>query len=156
MSQPQVFVERVPEYYENLATDLGKLMPALSEHRIDDGPVAEELVRPAVESPQHEIIVARSVKDGKVVGAANLSKIIAFELKKPEYWLGGFVTSQEMRGQGVGFEIWQEIIEVCREQRANLGWTSNADRKDRAEAIEFYTRQGAKVRPTTVFHLEVE
>lgn len=153
MSKARVFVERVPEYYEQLAVDLGRLMPHLSDGRSDD-PLPEHMIRPAIESDNHAILVAKSLEDGSIVGAANLSLTIPYELPRPEFWLGGFVVSQ--RRQGIGSELWKGILGECRARKANLGWTSNAKRTDRQDAIQFYTAQGAEVRDTTVFHLQVD
>lgn len=155
MSKPKFIVERVPEYYERLSVDLGALMPALSTHRTPE-PLPETAIRPSIESPQHELIIARSEDDARIVGAATLSQIYSMELKKPEYWLGGFVVDPAIRNQGLGSRIFNEAVRVCAENDSNMGWTSNHNRTDRADAIRFYESKGAKVRQTTVYHLEIE
>lgn len=153
MSRPRVEVERLSFYSEADAIDLGLLMPHLSP-RLSDEPIAGDKLQAIVASPTHEQIVARR-EDGVVVGSATLSLVMGLELKRPEAWLGGFVTRPDIRGRGVGQEVWLEILRWCQEHDANLGFTSNSSRTERKDAIRFYKKHGAVERPTKVFHLDV-
>lgn len=150
MAEPGISVERLTEYSDEVATDLGQLMPHLSE-RLTDTPLSEEVLRKIIESPYHDQLVARM--NGRIVGSATLSLIMSPELPKPLAWLGAFVTHPDARGRGVGDVMWQELLVWCEEHEANLGFTSHPSRE---LAHRFYKAHGARIRETTVFHLDVD
>lgn len=140
-------VERVKDYSPEIAAGIGRLMPFLNE-KFSDQPMAEELLKRIIESPNHLQLVARI--DGIVVGSATLSIILGPGVDKEGY-LSDFVTDPEYRGRGVGGKIWEEIMNWCREQEIGLAFTSNPKRQD---AHRFYLDHGAKVRDTTVFNVD--
>lgn len=146
MSQPDVIIERLTTYTPEYAKGIGRLMPFLSQ-RLSDAPLSEKLLAQIIESPYHEQIIARL--DGKIVGAATLSLIMSPAVGK-QARLEGFVTDPEIRGQGIGSCIWDEVLRWCTEQGVDLEFTSNPSRK---AAHDFYLARGAKIRDTTTFHV---
>ena len=88
-----------------------------------------------------------------MVGTATLNLIVGTAGEKA--WLEDFVTSSEesVRGKGMGYAIWGELLNWCREREVNLSFTSNPDRE---AARRFYERQGAEIIATTVFRVPVE
>lgn len=149
MNQREVSIERLTAYTQKDAADIGRLMPFLSE-RMNNTPIAQQLLTQIIKSPYHEQIVARL--DGKIVGTATLSIIMGPAVGK-QARLEGFVTNPEIRGQGIGSRIWNEILQWCREHKVDLEFTSNPARK---AAHDFYLARGAEVRDTTVFHVPLE
>lgn len=147
MSDTVPEVKHLTEYSEEVAEGLGRLMPDLSQ-RLTDDPVDEERLRQIIESPDKDQFVARL--HGRIVGAATLNLIVGLVGRKA--WLEDFVVSSDesIRGQGVGFAIWRELMKWCAERGVDLEFTSS-DKREKAHA--FYFRQGAIVRPTTVFRV---
>ena len=146
MSQDIASIERLTHYSAEDAAGIGRLMPFLSQ-RMSSDPVPKVLLTQIVTSPYHEQIVARL--DGKIVGAATLSIIMAPAVGK-QARLEGFVTDPEIRGQGIGSRIWDEVIKWCDEHDIDLEFTSNSHRKS---AHDFYLARGATIRDTIVFHV---
>lgn len=145
MAIEDVSVRIVQEYTPEIASDIGALLPALSDTHNGE-PVAEELLRGIIESPDRDQFVAEL--HGRIVGAATLNLILGPMGKKA--WLEDFVVSQDesIRGKGVGFRLWRELRTWCVAREVNLEFTS---RPSRTEAHGFYERQGAEKRDTTPF-----
>jgi len=143
-------IERVVEATEQLAFDVGSLMPDLSDS-LSDIPIELDFLTQIVESPDRDLFVARL--NGRIVGSAVMNLIVFTTGKKA--WLEDFVvTSDEsIRGSGIGFALWKEIINWSREREAPLEFTSSTLRE---RAHEFYHRQGAKIKPTSVFHFDTK
>jgi len=59
----EVSVERLSQYSEEDATQLGRLMPFLSEN-FDGEPVDKELLETIINSPFHDQLVARHRRQG--------------------------------------------------------------------------------------------
>lgn len=146
MNQHTVNLERLAAYTHEDAADIGRLMPFLSQ-RMEDKPMSEVLLTQIIESPYHEQIVARL--NNKIIGTATLSIIMGPAVGK-QARLEGFVTDPQIRGQGIGTLIWEEILRWCNEHDVDLEFTSNAKRKT---AHDFYLARGATIRDTTVFHV---
>lgn len=149
MNTPQVTVERLTAYTENDAIELGKLMSSLST-RFDGQPVSRELLETIISSPSHDQIVARL--DGHIVGAATVGLVMGAGAGRHGH-LEDFVTDPEIRRQGVGNKIWDEVIKWCKEQGVNLYFTS---RPSRSDAHAFYLAHGAMIKDTTVFYVATE
>lgn len=150
MPRPEnaITVERVKRYSDDVAAAIGRLMPFLSPHANQQA-IPESALRAIIESPDREQFVARLHE--RVVGSAVLN-IVAGNLHK-KAWLEDFVTDPQVRGQGVGYRIWEDMTVWCQERDIdNLEFTSNPLRID---AHEFYLRQGAKIRETTVFEVPI-
>ncbi len=140
-------IEYLTEYTEIDAVGIGRLMPFLSSRR-DDSPIAEELLRAIIASPYHEQLVARL--DGKIVGVATLNILMGPCAERVGY-LEDFVTDPEIRGKGVGAQLWDEMIVWCKKNGVALQFTS---KPSRLEAHRFYLSRGAEIRETTVFKID--
>ena len=149
MSKPDIVVERLETYSEADAAGIGRLMPFLSE-RLNNEPMAEDVLRAIVESPHHDQLVAKL--DGLIVGAATMNLLMGPGVNKQGY-LEDFVTDPKYRGQGIGDRVWQAMIDWCKEQEVDLSFTSNPSRE---EAHRFYLNHGAEIRDTNAFHMSVE
>jgi len=141
-------IERVVEVSVETANGIGELMPDLSV-RLSDNPIDLELLKTIVESPDRDLFIARL--NGRIVGSAVMNLLVFTSGKKA--WLEDFVVSSDenIRGSGVGYALWQKIVAWSQERQAPLEFTSSPVRKP---AHEFYYRQGAVIKPTTVFHLD--
>ena len=149
MNKHETSIERVPEVSFEIAKGIGELMPDLST-RISAEPIAEDLLRQIIESPDRDLFIARL--NGRIVGSAVMNLIVFTSGKKA--WLEDFVVSadESIRGSGVGYALWQEIVRWSREHEAPLELTSAPTR---ATAHKFYQRQGAKIKPTAVFRYQM-
>jgi hypothetical protein len=140
-------VERLKAYTPEDAAGIGRLMPYLSKS-FDGEPVNEQLLRTIIESDSHEQLVARI--DARIIGAATLSIILGAGAGK-KGWLEDFVTDPESGVKGTGQVIWDEMGKWCLEHDVNLNFTS---RTSREAAHNFYLKNGASVRETTVFQAD--
>lgn len=127
------------------AEQLGTLMSDLSENSTGQ-PVSLSLLDQIISHPDSDQLVARM--HGRIVGAATLQAIKAPVGSKA--WLEDFVVSSEpeVRGQGVGYKLWQEVEAWCKERSLPLYFLSHPRR---IEAHAFYARQGAIALTTTAF-----
>ena len=143
-------IEKVAEVSEQLAIELGALMPDLTDSLPSDS-IDLGLLAAIIDSPDRDLFVARV--NGKIVGLAVMNLISFTSGKKA--WLEDFVVSSDesIRDTGVGYALWQEIVVWSSERRAPLEFTSAATRE---KAHEFYHRQGAFIKPTSVFRYELE
>ncbi len=138
----------VAEYSNEVASELGSLMPDLS-HKLQDSPIPREHLEAIINSPYHDQLIASI--NGHIVGAATMSLILGASIGNRKAWLEDFVVSSDenIRGTGVGFGLWQEVINWCKAKQAiKLEFTSSINRE---AAHIFYKRQGAAVRDTDVF-----
>jgi GNAT superfamily N-acetyltransferase len=142
----EIEVEQVCEYSPEIAAGIGALMPDLNP-QLSDQPISEDVLRKTIESADREQLIARL--NGRIVGAATLNLIYG-PAEGKRGWLEGFVVSsaQNVRGQGVGYKLWQEMEKWCEERSATLCFISHPER---VEAHDFYDRQGAESRDTTLF-----
>jgi GNAT superfamily N-acetyltransferase len=150
MSELQVTA--LDEYSPEVAAELGKLMPDLSANLSDES-ISQERLEMIIDSPFHDQLIARL--EGRIVGAATMSLVLGSSEGNTKAWLEDFVVSSDesIRGQGVGYQLWQRIIAWSQEkQAAKLEFTS---RPERDAAHAFYYRQGAKTRDTTVFEVKL-
>jgi GNAT superfamily N-acetyltransferase len=149
-----ITIERLKEYSETDAADIGRLMAILTE-KADGQPINEQLLRNIIESPWHEQFAARD-ENGRVVGTATLSEILG-------PFVGGYgrtayledlVVDPEIRGAGIGSRLWDEMLVWCRERGLKrMEFTSNPRRQ---AVYDFYLKRGAKVRDTAFFRLEID
>jgi len=151
MTGPEVYIERVESYSAEIAVGIGLLMPDLSP-RMDGQPIPEDVLRPIIESPDREQLIARM--NGRIVGAATMNLIFGpAEGKKG--WLEGFVVSSDetVRGKGVGYKLWQEMERWCQEKGVSLCFSSHPRRE---AAHDFYERQGAQASGSTLFYAFID
>ncbi len=144
----EMYVERLEHYSDDDAADLGRLMPHLSA-RFTSEPIDKKLLETIINSPFHDQLVARL--DGRIVGAATLSLIMGAAAGRKGY-LEDFVADPDVRRQGIGKKVWDEMMNWCRERNVDLGFTSHVSRE---AAHNFYHAQGAVIRDTSVFHVDV-
>ena len=133
------------EYSPELAAGIGQLLPALSERHSGE-PVPRELLEAIIDSPDRDQFVAEMA--GRIVGTGTLNLIVGPMGKKA--YLEDFVTSpdEQVRSKAVGYQIWEAMRQWCVAREVDLEFTS---KPERAEAHRFYQRQGAHIKPTSVF-----
>jgi GNAT superfamily N-acetyltransferase len=146
-ASPEFYVERLEAYDEQDARELGLLRPHLSASFTGE-PVDEALLRDIIDSPYHEQLVARTRDEHtRIFGAATLSIVVGAMTGKKGY-LEDFVTDPDTGIRGGGQALWNEMGAWCQERDIDLHFTS---RSDRTAAHNFYEKNGAKIRDTTVF-----
>lgn len=145
----KVSIERVKEYSDEVANGVGAILPDLTS-KASGKPVKREIIEAITKSSERELIVARLLD--KIVGTAVMNHIVFTSGSKA--WLEDFVVSADtsVRGQGVGYELWKEVVLWAQERNAPLEFTS-AD--TRVAAHHFYHRQGASIKDTCVFTLPI-
>lgn len=139
-------VDILQHYSKKDATELGLLLPHLSS-RFGGSPVAEELISSIIESPFHDLFVAR-VHDGNIAGVATLSTVLGISSGKGAC-LEDFVVSPDYRGQGIADLLWASLVEWC-EQR-NIAKLTFTSKPERSAAHRFYLKHGAQIRETSAF-----
>lgn len=150
MKSGELQITEVREYSADVASGLGRLMRVLSEDLANE-PIAEDRLRAIIESPTRAQLIAEL--QGRVVGAATLNLIVS--LSGTKAWLDDFVVNNDesIRGQGVGYKLWSEMLSWSREQGAtSLQFTSKSTRE---AAQIFYRRQGARERDTIPFRIDL-
>lgn len=140
----QAIIERLAEYSDRDAAEIGLLLPHLNSE-YSDKPIDKSWLEEVIASPYHDQIVARL--DGKIVGTATLNTLFEPQQGKIGY-LESFVVDSTIQGHGIGSLIWQEIDAWCREKGVRLEFTSSPARE---AAHRFYLHHGAATRETTVF-----
>jgi GNAT superfamily N-acetyltransferase len=144
----EIVVKRVEEYSDETAAAIGRLMPFLSPNATGQA-IPETTLRRIIESPDREQLVAHM--EGRLVGSAVLNTLVGNISTKA--WLDDFVADPAVKGQGVGYKIWLEIIDWCKERGFDyMEFTSSSSR---IGAHEFYARQGAVARDTTAFRMYI-
>ena len=143
-----VLIERLGSASEVEAEQIGTLLQALSA-RHDGQPVPIERLKAIVDNPDRDQFVARL--HGRIVGCATLNLIVGTMGEKA--WLEDFVVSDDetVRGRGIGYALWRELIDWCGERQVPLQFSSHPDR---ADAHAFYARQGAIATSSTLFRVE--
>ncbi|MGI6612698.1 MAG: GNAT family N-acetyltransferase [Candidatus Nanosyncoccaceae bacterium] len=143
-------IERLTSYSQKDAIEIGQLMPSLRSKIRDDSPIDKKALLDIINSPWHDMIVARL--DDKIVGTASLSIIMGPANKRIAY-LVDFVTDPNLREQGIGSKIWDAILKWCEEKGAKrLDFTSKPSRE---AAHKFYLSRGAVIQETDVFRKEI-
>lgn len=149
MKNAELIVEKLTRYSPKDAAELGQLMPSLS-HSHDGSPIDEELLSDIINSPSHDIIVARL--NGTIVGTATLNLLMGPTAERIAY-LEDFVTDANVQERGIGSKIWDAILEWCEEKGTKrLEFTSNPSRQ---AAHKFYLDRGATIYETDVFRKEI-
>lgn len=143
-------IEALEFYDKEDAKELGGLMQTLSS-RFDGSPIAKEAIAAMIDSPDRAQLVARI--EGKIVGTASLNILAGLGSGKSAY-LHEFVTSDEVRGKGVGSLLWNEAVEWAKGQGATYLEFTSSDAHSSAHS--FYTSRGAVKRDTNVFRLSIE
>ncbi len=142
-------VERLGFHDREDARELGALLTDLSA-RFDGRPVTKERIEEIVNSPDRELIIARI--EGKIVATATVNVIVGLGAGRSAY-LNDFVTSAESRGKGLGALMWAEIIQWCKDHKADYLEFTSSDKHEDAHA--FYEKRGAVKRDTNVFRVSL-
>lgn len=138
-------VEVLDFYDREDAKELGALLKVLSESNSGE-PVSKERISMMIDNPDRAQLVVRL--DDRIVGTASLSMTAGIGAGKRAY-LHDFVASPEVRGKGIGSQLWDAAIEWARQQgAASLDFTSGPAY---ADAHAFYRAKGAESRTTTPF-----
>ena len=144
-------VERLETYSVETAERMRELVRQLSRSGKDKGEIAEEWFQEVIESPWHDVLVAKD-EEGRIVGMANVSVVMGAGIGKNAY-LEDFVTDAEVRGKGVGSMLWEAILAWAEEKGCrNLEFTCGNGREN---AQEFYRRHGAEVYETNFFRRKI-
>ena len=144
-------VERLEAYSVETAERMRELVRQLSRSGKDKGEIAEEWFQEIIESPWHDVLVAKDDK-GRIVGMANVSVVMGAGIGKNAY-LEDFVTDAEARGKGVGSMLWEAILAWAEEKGCrNLEFTCGNGREN---AQEFYRRHGAEIYETNFFRRKI-
>jgi GNAT superfamily N-acetyltransferase len=142
VSPEGLVVKSLTEYDPGVAARLGQLVSEVNPN--DEGAaVSEDLLRDIINSPDRDQLIAEL--HGQIVGKAVVNLLV--HDRKRKAYLDYFASAPSVRGQGVGYAIWRAACAWSIERGAvQLNWTT-----DNPEAIPFYLRQGAIIRPTTFF-----
>jgi GNAT superfamily N-acetyltransferase len=144
-----VEIARLSKYSSQDAADIGRLMPTLSEE-LSSQPINEKSLREIISAPNAVQLVARL--NGKIVGVATLSTIYSLDVGRNAY-LMAFIVDPETQGQGVGGQLWNEMLSWCHDQGIKrLEFTSGSKRE---AAQHFYLKRGVKIKDTNFFRLEI-
>ena len=144
-------VERLEAYSVETAERMRELVRQLSRSGKDKGEIAEGWFQEIIESPWHDVLVAKD-DEGRIVGMANVSVVMGAGIGKNAY-LEDFVTDAEVRGKGVGSMLWEAILAWAEEKGCrNLEFTCGNGREN---AQEFYRRHGAEIYETNFFRRKI-
>lgn len=145
-------IERLQEYSPEVAGAIRGLLIELSRSGKDKGEIAEEWFAEVIDSPWHDVLLARD-EDGKVLGMATMSIMMGAGIRKNAY-LEDFVVTKEARGKGVSGALWEEMLKWGREKGARRLEFTCGQGRDVAQA--FYKNHGAEIYDTNFFRLELD
>ena len=135
------------KYDEETANRVRELLIQLSRSGKDRGEIPEKWFDDIINSNSHDMLLAVD-DDGKIQGIATLSIIMGPIVRKMAY-LEDFVTDADCRGQGVGSQLWEAMLNWARDKGCKeLDFTSGNGRE---AAQEFYKRRGAEIYDTNFF-----
>ena len=101
-------IELLTTYSPETANRIRELLIQLSRSGKDRGEIPEQWFNNLISSPSHDMLLAID-DEGKIQGIATLSIIMGPIVRKVAY-LEDFVTDESVRGQGVGSQLWQAIL----------------------------------------------
>ncbi len=138
------------EYDGEIAEAMGRLRQQLSA-RHDGSPIAREVLEELIESPYHDVLMA--LDDGKMVGMVIVSIVMA-TLDRNVY-MEDLVVDAEHRGQGIGGQLLDAVIEWGRNKGCRRLEFTSSNRDNKAGARGFYESHGAEVRETDFYRVEL-
>lgn len=143
-------ITTLKEYTPKTATRIRELLIQLSRSGKDKGEIPETWFNDLIASPWHDMLIAEA--DGKILGIATLSVTMGPGIRKNAY-LEDFVTDSSIRGQGIGSQLWNAMLDWAREKGCqNLEFTCGNGRE---ASQEFYKKKGASVYDTNFFRLSL-
>lgn len=141
-------ISTLTQYTPETATRIRELLIQLSRSGKDKGEIPEDWFKDLIASPWHDMLIAE--EDGQIIGIATLSVTMGPGIKKNAY-LEDFVTDSTVRGQGIGTQLWNAMLDWAREKGCqNLEFTCG---RGREASQEFYKKKGASVYDTNFFRL---
>ena len=138
------------EYDGEIAEAMGRLRQQLSA-RHDGSPIAREVLEELIESPYHDVLMA--LDDGKMVGMVIVSIVMA-TLDRNVY-MEDLVVDAEHRGQGIGGQLLDAVIEWGRNKGCRRLEFTSSNRDNKVGARGFYESHGAEVRETDFYRVEL-
>jgi GNAT superfamily N-acetyltransferase len=147
MAADEISVERLTEYSDEVAAELGAFTPYLYPERAAT-PVDKAQLEAIIVSPDRDMLLA--VKAGRIVGKATVNLVVTESYSKVH--LDNFATHEDVRGSGLGRALWEELVVWGRQRGASyltLVTSSEA-------AIDFYTHRGAIESPDRYFKTAIE
>ena len=143
-------ITKLEKYTPEAANQIRQLLIQLSRTHKDPGEISKQYIHELIASPYHDILIAQT-DDDKIVGVALLSIIANFKKKKA--YLEDFVTDDNIRGQGIGSKMWEEMLIWAKNHDCTeLDFTSG---KGREAAWDFYLHKGATIYDTNFFRRQV-
>ncbi|MBR3115751.1 GNAT family N-acetyltransferase [Candidatus Saccharibacteria bacterium] len=145
-------IQTLTEYNEETANRIRELLIQLSRSGKDRGEIPQTWFDELIASPSHDMLLAINDND-EIVGIATLSIIMGPIVRKVAY-LEDFVTDKAYRGQGVGTELWNAMLDWAKdEQCTELCFTSGHGRES---AQAFYLHKGAEIYDTNYFRFPLQ
>lgn len=135
------------KYTPETAERVRELLVQLSRSHKDRGEIPKAWFDDIISSDTHDMLLALD-DNGKIQGIATLSVIMGPIVRRIAY-LEDFVTDESCRGQGVGNQLWEAMLEWSKAKNCTeLNFTSGHGRE---AAQEFYKNRGAEVYDTNFF-----
>ena len=142
-----MIIKTLTEYTPETATRIRELLIQLSRSGKDRGEIPKEWFDDLIASPAHDMLLAID-DSGKIQGIATLSIIMGPIVRRVAY-LEDFVTDASVRGQGVGNQLWEAMLQWAKAKNCTeLTFTSGHGRE---AAQEFYKNRGAEIYDTNFF-----
>ena len=143
-------IEILNEYNKQTADRIRELLIQLSRSGKDRGEIPEQWFKDIIASPWHDLLIAK--ENNKIIGIATLSVIMGPNIKRNAY-LEDFVTDSTVRGQGIGSQLWDAMLNWAKEKGCQrLEFTCGQGRET---AQTFYKNHGAEIYETNFFRKEV-
>ncbi|MBO4276454.1 GNAT family N-acetyltransferase [Candidatus Saccharibacteria bacterium] len=146
-----MIIKTLTEYTPETATRIRELLIQLSRSGKDRGEIPKEWFDDIINSPSHDMLLAID-DNNKIQGIATLSIIMGPIVRKVAY-LEDFVTDSSVRGQGVGGQLWEAMLQWAKAKNCTeLNFTSGHGRE---AAQEFYKNRGAEIYDTNFFRKNI-
>ena len=144
-------ITTLTEYTPEIAARVRELLIQLSRSGKDRGEIPKEWFDELIASDAHDMLLAID-DSGKIQGIATLSIIMGPIVRRVAY-LEDFVTNTEVRGQGVGHQLWEAMLQWAKAKNCTeLCFTSGHGRE---AAQEFYQKRGAEIYDTNFFRKNI-
>ena len=145
-------IQRLIQYDPKTANRIRELLVQLSRRGKDRGEIPREWFDDLIASPSHDMLLALDDND-EILGIATLSIIMGPIVRRVAY-LEDFVTDADHRGQGIGSQLWDAMLDWSREKHCTeLCFTSGHGRE---AAQQFYLNKGAEIYDTNYFRFPLQ
>ena len=144
-------IKLLTEYNKEVADRIRELLIQLSRSGKDRGEIPKQWFQDLINSDSHDMLLAID-ENNQIVGIATLSIIMGPIVRKVAY-LEDFVTDQTVRGQGIGGQLWEAMLDWAKSKGCTeLNFTSGHGRE---AAQAFYKNKGAEVYDTNFFRKSI-